>query len=409
MISKIKTRAGAATTVKKIVAIAMVLVILCTITAFAAENTGYYVELDDGTTKTTIYTSSTSPKEIIKEAGIVYSALDELDLSGFIPGEDSSISIKKASLVGVNDAKGTVYFTFDGTVAEAIDLAEIQVGEDDLINYSTTQPVTDGMIISVARAFPVTVAYHGKRTNMQMAVGTVADAIAKAGITVGENDVISHDLDKVVSSGMVIFIDEVIYKEKTKTEKIAFESTTKKDSSLTQGTKKIVTEGVDGEKTVNYKEKYVNGVLIDSVIESETVTKKPVNQVTAIGTKKVYEVKAANGKAYSDMGSVKLDKNGIPKDYKKVISGSSTAYYGGTRTASGRPAKVGHVAVDPSIIPYGTELYIVATDGTVYGYAIAADTGGFIHDGKTVVDVYMNSYDDCVQWGRKNVNMYVLG
>lgn len=408
MISKIKTKAGAAGTFKKIVAIAIVLAILCTITAFAAESAGYYVELDDGTTKTTIYTSSTSPKEIIKEAEIEYSALDELDLTGFVPGEDSTIRIKRASVVGVNDAKGTVYFTFDGTVAEAIDLANVEVGENDLVNYSTTQSVTDGMIISVARAFPVCVAYHGKRMNLQMAVGTVGDAIEKAGVTIGENDVVSHDLDEVVNSGMVIFVDEVIYKEKSETEKIPFESTTKKDSSLTKGTTKVVTEGVDGEKTVNYREKYVNGVLIDSVVESETVTKKPVNKVTAIGTKKVYEVKA-NGEPYSNLGSVALDKNGVPKNYKKVISGSSTAYYGGTKTASGRPTNVGHVAVDPSIIPYGTELYIIATDGTVYGYAIAADTGGFINDGKTVVDVYMDSYDDCVQWGRKNVNMYVLG
>ncbi len=407
MISKIKTKAGAARMLRKIVAIALVLTILCTITAFAAENDSYYVELDDGTTKTTLYTSSTSPEEIIKQAGIEYSALDKLDLSAFVPGEDSVIRIDKASVVGVNDAKGTVYFTFDGTVAQAIDLANVEVGEDDLVNYSTTSLVTDGMIISVAHAFPVAVAYHGKRANLQMAVGTVADALAKAGVEIGENDVVSHELDQVVSSGMVIFVDEVIYEEVTKTEKIEFEKISKKDSSLSKGTTKVATKGVDGEKQVTYKEKYVNGVLIDTVVESETVIKEPVNQVTLVGTKKIYSVKA-NGEPYSKLGSVELNSNGVPVSYQKVISGSSTAYYGGTTTASGRPAQVGHVAVDPSIIPYGSKLYIVATDGTVYGYAIAADTGGFINDGKTVVDVYMDSYDDCIQWGRKNVNIYVL-
>ena len=145
------------------------------------------------------------------------------------------------------------------------------------------------------------------------------------------------------------------------------------------------------------------------MVESETVTKKPVTQVTSVGTKKAYDVKA-KGKAISTMGTVELDSNGIPKNYTRIVSGSSTAYYGGGNTASGRPAKVGHVAVNPEIIPYGTKLYIVATDGTVYGYAIAADTGGFVnHSTNTVVDVYLDTYDDCVQWGRKNVNVYVLG
>ena len=69
---------------------------------------------------------------------------------------------------------------------------------------------------------------------------------------------------------------------------------------------------------------------------------------------------------------------------------------------------MGHVAVDPSIIPYGTRLYIIATDGTVYGYAIAADTGTFIERGDILVDVYMASYEESCQWGLKDVNMYVL-
>lgn len=409
MISKIKTKAGGKGTFRRIIAFATALAVLCTITAFAAENVNYYVVLDDGESKTTIYTNSTSPEEIVAEAEISLSALDILDVSDFVPGEDSTIRIKRSCLVGVNDSHGTVYFAFDGTVAQAIDLAEVTVGENDIINYDENQSVTDGMIISVARAFPVTVSAHGKRIHLEMAAGTVEEAIKKAGVTIGENDVVSHRLDEIVSSGMVIFVDEVIYKTSKKTEAVPFEKTTKKSSSYQQGTKKITTKGVNGEKQVTYKEKYVNGVLIDSVVVSETVTKKPVTQVTSIGTATAYSIKKANGEPYSSLGSVELDENGIPKNYTKIISGSSTAYYGGGTTASGRPAAVGYVAVNPKVIPYGTKLYIVATDGTVYGYAIAADTGGFVNDGKTVVDLYMNTYEDCVQYGRKNVNIYVLG
>jgi len=409
MITKIKTKARSMKTIKKVFAIAAVLVLLATFTAFAADDAGYKVVLDDGETKTTIYTTATSAQDVIKESGVKVSALDELDLTGFIPGEESVIRIERTCLVGVNDADGTVYFAFDGTVAEAITEADITVGENDLINYDTEDKVTDGMIISVARAFAISVNYHGKHSTVEMAAGTVEDVIKKAGISLGKNDVISHDLTEVISSGMVVFIDEVVYKEKTETKEIPFEKTTKKSNDFAIGTTKITTKGVPGEKEVNYKEKYINGVLIESVVLSEKVVKEPVTQVTSVGTKKVETVKA-KGKAVSSIGSVSLDSNGVPKEYTRVISGSSTAYYGGGTTASGRPAKVGHVAVDPNVIPYGTPLYIVATDGTVYGYAIAADTGGFVHNGtNTVVDVYLDTYDECVQWGRKDVNIYVLG
>ena len=66
---------------KKFVAIALVLALLTSITAFANENTGYNVEIYDGETKITIYTNATSAAEVIKESGLSVTALDEVDLS----------------------------------------------------------------------------------------------------------------------------------------------------------------------------------------------------------------------------------------------------------------------------------------------------------------------------------------
>ena len=43
-----------------------------------------------------------------------------------------------------------------------------------------------------------------------------------------------------------------------------------------------------------------------------------------------------------------------------------------------------------------------------YGYAIAADTGGFVKKGKFTVDLFMNSESECVQWGARDVVIYVL-
>lgn len=60
------------------------------------------------------------------------------------------------------------------------------------------------------------------------------------------------------------------------------------------------------------------------------------------------------------------------------------------------------VAVDPSIIPLGTKLYIEG-----YGYAVAGDTGGAIRGRH--IDLFMPSREDALKWGRRTVKVTILG
>ena len=109
--------------------------------------------------------------------------------------------------------------------------------------------------------------------------------------------------------------------------------------------------------------------------------------------------------------SIRFDENGIPLDYKYTLSGKSTTYTMGTTTATGTPVRPGVIAVNPKIIPYGTKMYIVASDGSghVYGYSSAEDTGGFIYwDNGPLVDMYVNCWADSVSWANKPVTIYVF-
>lgn len=105
-----------------------------------------------------------------------------------------------------------------------------------------------------------------------------------------------------------------------------------------------------------------------------------------------------------------LDANGIPTEYAYCITGKATAYYSGTHTATGTRVRQGSVAVDPKEIPYGTEMWITSSDGSiVYGYCRAEDTGGFAQwEHGATVDLYMRAYEDCVKWGWRGVNVYIL-
>ena len=84
-------------------------------------------------------------------------------------------------------------------------------------------------------------------------------------------------------------------------------------------------------------------------------------------------------------------------------SDPADAMGGGTVTATGQNllSNPMAVAVDPSVIPLGTRLYVEG-----YGEAIASDTGGAIQG--NIIDVHFPTYDQCIQWGRRQVKVTIL-
>ena len=90
-----------------------------------------------------------------------------------------------------------------------------------------------------------------------------------------------------------------------------------------------------------------------------------------------------------------------PEPEPETVTFEATAYtWTGCRTATGPWPSRGMVAVDPRVIPLGTELHIEG-----YGSAVAADTGGAIQGQK--IDLYMDSEHECLQWGRRKVEVQI--
>ena len=233
---------------------------------------------------------------------------------------------------------------------------------------------------------------------------TVSEAIDQAGITVGELDQISTDKDAAVTDGMLVQVDRVVYEEYTVTQTVYYETTYRYSCVLKPGNTKVDVYGKNGEKEITYRKSYVNGELVKEEKVGEVVTKKAKNQVVLKGS--AYGTPIAKTPANAN---IKLDDKNQPLNYSRVIYGSVTAYHGDTQTSTGRKPGVGVVAVDPREIPYGSILWIASPDGSfVYGYAIAGDTGGFIHNSETVVDLYMDSVVEMNTFGRRNLNVYVI-
>jgi hypothetical protein len=73
-------------------------------------------------------------------------------------------------------------------------------------------------------------------------------------------------------------------KTETETQSIPFQSTTVNDSSLTKGTTKVTTVGVNGSETLTYKVTYTDGNQTDKQLLNTTIVAQPVTQVTSVGT-----------------------------------------------------------------------------------------------------------------------------
>ena len=243
------------------------------------------------------------------------------------------------------------------------------------------------------------------------AKGSVADAIDAAGIDVDDDDLINVGLSEPLNASTNIVINRVEYVTEVKLEAIEYATEYKEDDNYVIGFSKVLVDGEEGELAKTICHTYVDGKLASSDIVSTEVTEEPVDEVIVQGTAEVNPIAAMSISQLDVPDYLALDENGVPTSYSNVLTGKSCAYSASpsAKTASGRQVKVGYVAVDPSIIPYGTELYIVSTDGKyVYGYAVAADTGTALLDGRILVDLFMESYDASCDWGAKQVNIYIL-
>lgn len=396
------------------VALVMALVIVFAGTAFAAANEPYTVDIYDGSVVSRVETSKKDVNAVLEEAKISVSANDKLILDDFAVGSQSKIIICRESKITFTDSTGkTSEFVFAGRVSEFLDSQGIALGENDELNVSLTEICFDGMKIAISKPYSVTVNVDGESKTVSTDSKTVDELLSELGITLGEDDEVEPSIDTPVTDGLTVNVSRVEYKTYTQDEEIPFTEKTEYSASMSKGSSKITQKGVNGKKSVTYKERFVNGTSVEKTVESEKQVLAPIPQIKTIGT-----YSAGNNSIIKNSAPISeltmpskytVGSNGVPTSYKYTIKGKAAAYCipGGT-TATGKKVKPGYIAVNPKQIPYGTEMYIVSDDGIVYGYAIAADTGGFANQGKFVVDLYMNSTNQCYAWGSRNVTIYVL-
>lgn len=334
----------------------------------------------------------------------------------------------------------TVHRSYSSDPYEVLTEAGIELEEED--TYETGY--ADGMNqITVRRMQMVTVINRGAQSVIGTYGETTGSLLARMGITPGTGDTLSCSSETQTYDGMTV---ELVHTET----RIEEEDTTVphpvnyyEDPDLEPGAEIVLVAGQNGLTNVKSEVTYRNGKEVSRVIVQETVKTKPVTQLVIRGVDRTImeqpadpepaeqEAPAASsgtasgssssgssssggsrydGSAETD-GNVIMTSSGESYTYVDVMTCSATAYtcegYVG-HTYSGTLARVGAIAVDPTVIPLGTKMYVVSNDGQyVYGYCVAEDIGGGIKGNK--IDLYFDTYAECWDFGVRMCTVYILG
>ncbi|MGN0526801.1 MAG: G5 domain-containing protein [Acutalibacteraceae bacterium] len=402
---------------KRVALLMFALLFFVSVTAFAIPPMMYDVTIYDGENVIVYKTALQDGESVLKSAGVEINEEkgDRVSFKNFDGEDGSAIFITRGVKVTVQNFDGLVKEVYSsGTVADAVEKSGFSPKENSAFNYSEDEFLSEGMYIKIYDVFTVTVKADGKKVKKTVSGETVADALSVLGYELGEEDYTKPEITEILKDGMTISVYRVATKSRTEKEAIPYETEYTYTDSLSKNTERTLQKGKNGEKEVVYEDVYVNGKLQTSEVKTEKVLAEATNALVQVGTKVQYVPKTLPiGTPISEMAVpsyINVGKDGIPTNYKSVINAKATAYCipGGT-TSTGKRAQTGYVAVDPKEIPYGTEMYIVSADGKyVYGYCIAADTGSYIYDVDWTIDLFMNSESQCVQWGRRDIIVYVF-
>lgn len=299
-----------------------------------------------------------------------------------------------------------VYTTYATNPAAVLDQAGFELGEDDTY---TTQPGDGVSEITVQRSQLITVNNCGEQLQVSSYGETLETLLNRLGIPAYGDYTVSLPLDTETYDGMEVSVDCVIEMQQTYTVDIPYETVYCNDPTLPEGEQEVLVTGVTGQMQKTANVVYVNSQESSHTVLQETVVQQPVNQIVMVGTGTEPDSES-NAPAIGD--GVIVTADGEILTYSRSEQFTATAYTHTDEgcnmiTATGTTVRTGTIAVDPSVIPYGTRMFIVANDGSyIYGIGTAEDCGGAIKGNR--LDLYFSTDAECWQFGVRGCTVYFL-
>ena len=280
-----------------------------------------------------------------------------------------------------------IVFTRAHDVAQLLQQLNLSLGPHDAVTPARQEPLWSGALVTVERGVLIHVVDGGQPEDVWTVAATVGSALSAAGARLGTADRVQPEATAPVEPGMNVTVTRIVHDRETWAVPVPFPVVREDDPHLAYGLVDVQQFGSPGVRSELVDVQRRNGVVTAYQVLKEVATRPPVPQVEAVGTAHVAIV------------------DGLTLHFARALQMMATAYYSGPPsngiTATGVRARRGIVAVDPRVIPLGSEVYVPG-----YGYGLAADTGGAIIGNR--IDLCYDHLQEAFDWGRRWVIVYVL-
>ena len=303
----------------------------------------------------------------------------------------------------IRDGGRTYHYTgFSSDTATVLEKAGVLLNDRDQFTLA------EGTI-TVQRAPVVELSWHGKLLSVPAQGETVQALLDRLGLQPEEGDELSVPAQTLVYHGMQLRVDRFIRREECYTRCLPFDTREVCSPQLPAGSRQVLMEGRAGTLKCRAWVTYVNGEETRRETLEESLVTAPITEIVAVGT-------GSTSPRPSPQVVVTDDQLLLPtgerlrykkKDYVRATAYTHTDAGCTSTTATNTRVHRGTVAVDPRYIPYGTRMFIMASDGSyIYGLAEAEDCGGDIKGDR--MDLYLPSYEECIRFGRRTCTVYFL-
>lgn len=283
------------------------------------------------------------------------------------PRQSLRIDVLRATPVYLSDdgVAATIH-TYAQTVGDVLRENDFVVHTNDLISPSLSQYINPGMRILIERSKPVTIRVDGKVFQAHTREHTIGTMLTEAGIRLQGKDYTRPAVGTSLTDNMqvqVVRVREEVVEEATA---IVFAKLVQADDGLEIDKQELRQRGQNGEHRKQFRVTYEDGTQTKRTLEKEWDSKKPVPQITAYGRKIVmHSIDTPQG-TLQYWRAVRM----YASSYSPARSGTSPDKPWFGHTSSGLPAGTGVIAVDKSVVPWLSRLYVPG-----YGIGTAGDTG----------------------------------
>ncbi len=262
-------------------------VLILSITAVGYISTRNQVFIEDGNKSQEVQTHKETVAEVLAEAEVNYIEEDHISPSlNSLVEDEMIIQINRAQNVEINDEDETYSLLTPGmTVEDALVEARILIRPDDKVSPSMDTFLEEGMKIDIIRAISCEILVDGEVIALNTIKETVEEVLTEADVELEEEDLINYDMEETIMEDMTIEIIRVEKEIITESEELDFKTLRQNDGNLEKGKTRVEREGKKGVKERKIEITYEDGEEVEREVLSEEIIKEPVNRVVKVGTK----------------------------------------------------------------------------------------------------------------------------